>query len=235
MPRSAVFVALAAFLAAGAARAQDFEGTWKIPEAQALAAPRTYPACNDVTACLRIAWMLEAGVRFAAVSDAERHTEAGRYHARACELAKLTPCKNAERITAQAARLSTMESSGRARFWCALALDGAKRFAKVDGVADEVVRSACRKVLPAGTALSIDLVASASSEQRPQLVRLLLDDVLAEICPTLKVRPAECTLDAASVPSAKQPAVVRAILRGAFPELTAAQRAELADRVLRDR
>ena len=84
-------------------------------------------------------------------------------------------------------------------------------------------------------ALSIDLVASASSEQRPQLVRLLLDDVLAEICPTLKVRPAECTLDAASVPSAKQPAVVRAILRGAFPELTAAQRAELADRVLRDR
>jgi hypothetical protein len=199
--------------------AEDFDGKWKVPDAQTLNAGKCKG--GDQKECLRLAWTAEAGVRSAGDTDVKRLESARDWHDKACAIAKQKPCANAERVTKKLEAAKALKSDG--EFWCVDALDGAKRFADGSRTAGVVVRGACKKLLPAKFVKSLDAIATASGDMKAEMMIAAAQESL---CPPLKTRPAACT--AKGVAADKRADTLAQMLKASLSGDPAARADELA-------
>ena len=107
------------------ALAEDFEGTWKVPDAQTQAPAKCTK--GDHKECLRLAWTAEAGIRSPGDSDVARLEKARDWHTKACTIAKQKPCANAVRVQAKLDAVKALKTDAeRAQYWCGDALAGCR-------------------------------------------------------------------------------------------------------------
>jgi hypothetical protein len=171
------------------AAAEDFDGTWKVPDAQT-----TNPAAckkGDQKECLRLAWTTEAGIRTAGTDDLARLEKARDFHAKACGIAKLTPCANADRVQKKLDAAKALKTDAeRGQFWCGDAIEGAGRFAAPSKTAPVLVAKACTPLFPAKFQKVLKAIATVDGEMKQAM---LLVGAQEEICPSLKTKPVSCT------------------------------------------
>ncbi|MDB4959205.1 MAG: hypothetical protein JWO36_6774 [Myxococcales bacterium] len=165
--------------------APNFEGTWKVPDAQALKPA----ACGtDVKECLRLAWTAEAGIRSPGEDNTKRLTSAVKWHNKACAIAKQKPCANADRVQKSLDAAKALKTDAeRNSFWCVDALEGAKRFTASSKTAPSVVLAGCKPALPAKLSRTLSAIAGM-----PHSAPLLLQGALEDVCPGLKTKPPAC-------------------------------------------
>lgn len=183
-------VIILAFVAAGSlAHAEDFEGTWKVPDAQTQAPAQCKG--GDLKECLRLAWTAEAGSRSPGDTEVKRLESARDWHTRACTIAKQKPCANADRVQAKLAAVQAMKTDGeRTQFWCIDALDGAKHYTDASKTAPVVVVKACKGLLPEKFRKSLDALRRVDATMRGPMLFVAAQEA---ICPTLKTKPAACS------------------------------------------
>jgi hypothetical protein len=176
-------------LASTVALAEDFDGAWKVPDVQ-----KTNPgACKkgDQKECLRLAWTTEGGIRTPGDDDIKRLEKARDYHAKACDVAKKTPCANAERVQKKIDAAKALKTDAdRAQFWCGDAIEGAARFEATSKTAPVIVQKACTALFPAKFQKSVRAIASVEGEMRHVMLLVAAQE---DICPTLKTKPVSCT------------------------------------------
>lgn len=181
-------LAVLAVLIGSTAFAENFDGTWKVPEAQM----QNPGACKkgDQKECLRLAWTAEAGIRGAGEDDAKRLTKAKEWHAKACAIAKQSPCANADRVQKKLDAAAALKTDAeRATSWCGDALEGAARFEAGSKTAPVVVASACKKLFPAKFQKALGAVAGVDADMKSAMLVVAAQE---ELCPTLKTKPAVC-------------------------------------------
>jgi hypothetical protein len=176
-------------LTATLAFAEDFDGTWKVPDTQT-----TNPgACKkgDQKECLRLAWTTEGGIRPPGVDGIKRLEMARDYHAKACEIAKKTPCANADRVQKKIDAAKALKTDAeKAQFWCGDAIEGAGRFAAESKTAPVIVSSACTPLFPARFQKVLKAIGGVDGDMKQMM---LLVGAQEDLCPTLKTKPAACT------------------------------------------
>jgi hypothetical protein len=220
---------LALLLVAAPALADDFDGSWKVPDDQTLAPAKC--KSGDAVECLHLAFTAEAGIRKPGQTHEERLADAVAWHRRACEIAKKKPCANAERVQKQLDAAKALKSDAeRARFWCADALDGAKRFTETSRTATSVVFGACEAVFPKEFKRGLDVVKMTDGPQKPLMFLVAARE---QLCPRLKTKPAGCSGDPGKLSSDKQRAAIAGVVAAALDGELAARADELTARMLR--
>jgi hypothetical protein len=182
-------LALVVSLVSTLAFAEDFDGTWKVPDSQ-----KTNPgSCKkgDQKECLRLAWTTEAGIRPPGVDGVKRLEMARDYHAKACEVAKKTPCANAERVQKKIDAAKALKTDAeRGQFWCGDAIEGAGRFAADSKTAPVIVSSACKPLFPAKFQKALGALGGMDADIKQPILLVAAQE---ELCPTLKTKPVACT------------------------------------------
>lgn len=208
-------LALALVIIPAIANAEDFDGTWKVPDAQR----QNAAACKkgDAKECLRLAWTTEAGVSSAGMTPVARLEKARDFHKLACTAAKKTTCSNEARVQAKLDALNALKTDAeRAQFWCGDALEGAARFETNSKTAPAIVRKGCIALLPARFKKAVDAVAGS-----PMKAEMLFAAAKEDICPTLTTKPAAC--------EEKSPKDARASLAAVFAAALTGEAAKRAD------
>lgn len=216
-------IVLAVLIALSArAFADDFDGTWKVPDDQKLDPARCKK--GDATECLHLAFTAEAGVRDVGQNDVERLAAAVAWHKLACTAANKPTCDNADRVAAQIAAAKALKTNDeKKRFWCGTTLDGAERFANHSVAAATIVTNACKGLFPIRFRFAIESVASQGGDKR---VSSLWSSAIKELCPQLKPQPAECA-GGANRPADQGRAASVIMIRAALPAPLAARADEL--------
>ena len=204
------------------AHAQDFDGTWKVPDAQ------TLPKCSDQKTCLRLAWTAEAGIRTPGDDNAKRLGKALDYHTKACTFGKQKPCANAERVQKKLDAAKALKSDAeKTAFWCADALEGAARFEAGSKTAPTIVTSACGPLFPPKFKKGLDAIGGMGGDSKGEL---MLELAREELCPGLKTKPEACqrTKTTAKLSAAKITEMLGSIFKAALPADVASRADELA-------
>lgn len=176
-------------LAPTAALAEDFEGTWKVPDASTQAPAKCKK--GDQKECLRLAWTAEAGIRSAGDTDTKRLEKARDWHDKACTIAKQTPCANAVRVKAKLDAVKGLKTDpDRAQFWCGDALEGAARFAADSKTAPVIVSKACAGLFPKDFQKSLNALSGMSADMKGPILLVAAQE---GICPSLAKKPVSCT------------------------------------------
>jgi hypothetical protein len=206
--------------------AEDFEGKWKVPDAQTQQPAKC--KAGDSKECLRLAWSAEAGIRGAGDTDVKRLDHAREWHAKACAIAKQKPCANADRVQQKLAAVKALKTDAeRAQFWCGDALEGAARFADDSRTAPTVVAKACKVLLPKGFQKTLGAIAGTDPDMKSAM---LLVGAQESICPTLASKPVSCTVakDATKLSPAMRQKMLGMILKAALTGDAATRADELA-------
>jgi hypothetical protein len=172
-----------------AALAEDFEGTWKVPDSSTHAPAKCTK--GDQKECLRLAWTAEAGIRSPGDTEVKRLETARDWHDKACTIAKQKPCANAVRVQAKLDAVKALKTDPeRAQFWCGDALEGAARFEASSKTAPVIVSKACAGLFPKGFQKSLNALGGMSPDMKGTMLLVAAQE---SICPTLAKKPVSCT------------------------------------------